>query len=170
MGILVSQRIETPVGPMVAIGDDKALYLLEFAEPSELEREVEKLKQKTRRDIAPGTCASIALIKNELRQYFAGKLQVFQTPIHNFGSPFQKCVWEQLQKIPFGETRSYADIAQAINRPTAFRAVARANSSNKIAILIPCHRVINSNGEIGGYAGGVVRKRWLLNHEWSNQA
>lgn len=81
------------------------------------------------------------------------------------GSSFQMRVWEELEKIPFGQTRSYQEIATAIGRPTACRAVARANSTNQLAIIIPCHRVINSSGALGGYAGGLSRKQWMLKHE-----
>jgi AraC family transcriptional regulator of adaptative response/methylated-DNA-[protein]-cysteine methyltransferase len=81
------------------------------------------------------------------------------------GSDFQKNVWRELIKIPPGETKSYADIAKAIKQPSAFRAVARANGANQLAIIIPCHRVINSDGELGGYGGGLTRKAWLINHE-----
>jgi O-6-methylguanine DNA methyltransferase len=107
-------------------------------------------------------------IMRELEAYFAGIIQEFKTPLFLFsliGSPFQKRVWEELQKIPRGETRSYAEIAKAIGKPSAFRAVALANGANQIAIVIPCHRVINSNGDLGGYGGGIKRKEWLLKHE-----
>jgi len=100
-----------------------------------------------------------------LTAYFDGKLKEFQTPLFLLGSPFQKQVWEALNKIPFGETSSYLDIAKRIGRPAACRAVAQANGANQLAIIIPCHRVINHNGELGGYGGGITRKEWLLNLE-----
>jgi O-6-methylguanine DNA methyltransferase len=81
------------------------------------------------------------------------------------GSPFQKLVWNELLNIPYGETRSYLEEANAIGKPTSYRAVANANGANKLAIIIPCHRIINNNGEIGGYGGGIARKKWLLEHE-----
>ena len=81
------------------------------------------------------------------------------------GSPFQKIVWEELMRITFGETRSYGDQAAAMGKPTAYRAVANANGANQLAIIIPCHRIINTNGELGGYGGGISRKKWLINHE-----
>ena len=104
-------------------------------------------------------------MERELREYFAGTLNAFQTPIRRFGTPFEQRVWDELMKIPPGETRSYADIAQTMGQPSASRAVARANGANPLAIVIPCHRVIRANGEIGGYGGGLARKRWLIEHE-----
>lgn len=92
-------------------------------------------------------------------------MKEFKTPLFFQGSPFAKMVWEELQRIPFGATRSYAQIATAIGRPTAFRTVARANGANQIAIVIPCHRVINSDSAFGVYGGGILRKGWLINHE-----
>ena len=89
----------------------------------------------------------------------------FNTPIVMLGSDFQKSVWHELIKIPPGETRSYTDIAKRIKQPSACRAVARANGANQLAVIIPCHRVINSDGELGGYGGGLTRKAWLINHE-----
>jgi AraC family transcriptional regulator of adaptative response/methylated-DNA-[protein]-cysteine methyltransferase len=97
--------------------------------------------------------------------YFSGVNHEFITPLALLGSPFQVQVWEELIRIPKGETRSYAQLASAIGRPSAYRAVARANGANQIAIVIPCHRVINSSGELGGYGGGIKRKQWLLDHE-----
>ena len=99
------------------------------------------------------------------RAYFEGKRQDFKTPLFLLGSPFQKRVWEELMKISPGKTRSYAEIAMAIGKPTAYRAVANANGANQLAIVIPCHRVINSNGELGGYGGGIARKKWLIDLE-----
>lgn len=163
--VLKAAWLDTRLGPMLAIADDNALYLLEFVDRRGLEREVERLRRKTRSAIIPGHTQTIGSIESELQRYFAGELREFTTPIHPVGSPFQQRVWEELQKIPPGEKRAYADIAKAIGTPTAFRAVARANGANQLAIVIPCHRVINANGELGGYGGGLTRKTWLINHE-----
>lgn len=157
--------IDTPLGPMMAIADEKVLYLLEFVDRRGLMGEIERLRKRTKSDILSGSTAPIRSIETELSQYFEGELKVFKTPLYFSGSPFQKQVWEELQKIPFGETRSYAQLATAIGRPSACRAVANANGANQIAIVIPCHRVINSNGELGGYAGGLPRKKWLIERE-----
>jgi len=163
--ILKASWLDTPLGPMTAIADDDALYLLEFLDCRGLEREIERLKQKTKAVIIKGATPPIHSIENELSQYFKGNLVKFKTPLFLFGSLFQKQVWETLQKIPYGETRSYADIAKSIGKPTAFRAVAQANGANQLAIVIPCHRVINTNGALGGYAGGITRKEWMISHE-----
>lgn len=163
--VLKAAWLDTRLGPMIAMADENELHLLEFVDRRGLEREVERLRQKAKLAIIPGWTKIIASIEDELTQYFDGKLKEFKTPLCFFGSPFQKRVWEELKKIPFGETRSYADIATAIEKPTAFRAVAQANGANQLAIIIPCHRVINSNGELGGYAGGLTRKKWLIDHE-----
>lgn len=166
--ILKASWLDTKLGPMVAITDNEKLYLLEFVDRRGLEREVERLRQKVKAAIVPGETQSSRSIEKELHQYFDGKLSEFKTPLCFLGSPFQKRVWDELQKIPFGKTRSYADIAKAVGKPSAFRAVAQANGANQLAIVIPCHRVINSTGELGGYGGGLVRKKWLINHEKRN--
>ena len=158
-------QMETPLGPMLAVGDDEALYLLEFKDCCGLQREVDLIQKRTKRSISPGYSDAIRSIENELSQYFDGKLLDFETPLFLIGSSFQKGVWKELQKIPHGETRSYLQIAAAIGKPTAFRVVAQANGANQLAVIIPCHRVINANGALGGYAGGLERKKWLLNHE-----
>lgn len=163
--VLKTTTINTPLGPMVAIVDEERLYFLEFHDQSSLERQIERLKNKINVDVVSGTTAITKALEKELNQYFEGTLQRFTVPLYLLGSPFQKQVWKELQKIPFGQTRSYADIAKAISKPTAFRAVANANGANQMAIVIPCHRVINTSGGLGGYAGGVSRKEWLLSHE-----
>lgn len=162
---LKSAFLDTLLGPMLAIADEKSLYLLEFLDCKGLEREIKHLRLKTKATITTGQTLPIISIEKELHHYFEGKLKEFKTPIFFLGLPFQKRVWEELIKIPVGETRAYLDIARAIGNPTACRAVANANGANQIAIVIPCHRVINSNGEMGGYAGGLKRKAWLIEHE-----
>lgn len=163
--ILKTSWLDTKLGPMIAIASDEALYLLEFVDRRGLEREVERLRQKEKSAIIPGYTKPICSIEKELSQYFDGKLSEFRTPLFYLGSPFQKRVWDELRRIPSGETRSYSDIAKAIDKPSAIRAVAQANGANQLAIVIPCHRVINTNGDLGGYGGGVARKEWLINFE-----
>lgn len=163
--ILKAAWLDTKLGPMIAIADDEGLYLLEFVDRRGLEREVERLRKKLKVAIIPGETAIIRSIEAEMTQYFDGKKNVFQTPYHLIGSPFQILVWKELLKIPLGETRSYLDIAKSLKKPTACRAVARANGANQLAIIVPCHRVINENGDLGGYAGGIARKQWLLDLE-----
>ncbi len=163
--ILKSSWIDTPLGPMLAVSDDQALYLLEFVERRGLEREIERLRIKTKSAIIPGRTLAIDSIEEELANYFAGKLKIFKTPIHMLGSPFQKMAWQELMNIPYGETKSYLAQAEAIGKSTSYRAVANANGANQLAIIIPCHRIINSNGDLGGYGGGIIRKQWLINME-----
>lgn len=163
--ILKATWLDTKLGPMIAIADEQGLYLLEFVDRRGLENEVKRLRNKLKAAIIPGETKIIEQITYEMTNYFDGKEIVFRTPIHLMGSSFQKSVWEKLQQIPPGETRSYLEIAKSINAPTACRAVARANGTNPLAIIVPCHRVINANGELGGYGGGVARKQWLLEHE-----
>ena len=163
--VLKAHWLDTLLGPMLAIADEHALLLLAFVERRGLEREIERLRQKTKSAIVPGKAEPIQSIEKEISAYFSGELVNFKTPIKMLGSDFQKKVWHELINIPAGETRSYADIANAIGQPTACRAVANANGANQLAIIIPCHRVINSDGKLGGYGGGVSRKEWLLGHE-----
>lgn len=162
---LKADWIDTKLGPMVAIADDNELYMLEFVDRRALEREMQRLKQITKLPIIPGSSRIIKQIESELALYFAGKLTEFTTPVCLIGTPFQRKVWEKLQEIPFGKTYSYAELAKMIGRPTAYRAVANANGANQFAIIIPCHRVINNDGKLGGYGGGIARKEWMLNHE-----
>lgn len=111
---------------------------------------------------------AVTLCKQQLKEYFNGDRQEFSLPIDQSGSAFQKNVWGYLQRIPFGKTTSYGDVAQGINNPKAVRAVGAANGKNPISIIVPCHRVIGSNGNLTGYAGGMGRKKWLLEHEAEN--
>ena len=163
--LLKASWLDTKLGPMLCITDDEGLYLLEFVDRRGLELEVERLRKRLKAAIVPGDTQITQLANKEINQYFVGKLTNFKTPLHFIGSDFQKQVWGVLQQIPVGQTRAYSDIAKAIEQPKAFRAVARANGANQLAIIIPCHRVINANGELGGYGGGVHRKQWLLEHE-----
>jgi len=150
---------------MIAIADEEGLYLLEFVDRRGLENEIKKLRKKLNAAIVPGENAVLKNIAFEIKNYFDNKIFIFTTPIHLIGSIFQKKVWEALRNIPPGETRAYLDIAKSIFAPKAFRAVALANGANPLCIIVPCHRVINSNGKIGGYGGGIARKQWLLEHE-----
>lgn len=162
---LFASSIETPLGPMLAISDEKGLYLLEFFERRHLERGLEKLQIKTKSAIIPGCTSPLQSIEQELKEYFEGQLREFKTPLHILGTPFQQQVWQTLMNIPYGETKSYGEQATDLGKPSAARAVANANSANQHAIVIPCHRIIQSNGALGGYAGGIYRKQWLLHHE-----
>lgn len=156
---------DTLLGPMIAIGDDNALFLLDFIDRRDLEHNIKKLKKTTKAAIIPGLTDPLVSIQKELADYFAGTITQFKTPLYLFGSTFQQRAWHALTAIPYGHTRSYLEQATAIGNPKAFRAVANANGANNLAIIIPCHRIINTNGKLGGYGGGVDKKQWLLNHE-----
>lgn len=162
-------EIDTPLGVMVAVGNNDALYLLEFADHANTPGKIKRLLHQTEARLVASAAKSIESIKLELELYFQGmlpsQLKSFRTPLFLLGSPFQKRVWQELQKIPYGNTRSYKEIAVLLGQPTAYRAVAQANGANILPIIIPCHRVIASDGTIGGYSGGLARKEWLLQHE-----
>ncbi|MFO0955488.1 MAG: methylated-DNA--[protein]-cysteine S-methyltransferase [Candidatus Saccharibacteria bacterium] len=108
---------------------------------------------------------SSTAVQHQLAEYFSGKRVNFDVTVEPDGTIFQKQVWEEMRKIPFGETATYVDIAKRIDRPEAWRAVANACGANPIVIIIPCHRVVGSYGKLGGYSGGLERKQWLLAHE-----
>ena len=162
---LKSTVIDTKLGNMIAVSDDNYIYLLEFSDLHNLERELDLLKLQTKLEITSGKTQPIYLLEKEIRQYFDGNLDKFTVQLKLIGTDFQKDVWNALINIPKGTTASYIDIANKIGRPKSFRAVANANASNKIAVVIPCHRVIYASGDLGGYAGGIKRKQWLINHE-----
>lgn len=163
--ILKAAWLDLPVAPMIAIADEIELYLLEFMDRGRLEREMERLRHQLKAAIIPGETLPIVSIRKELDQYFTGQLKEFKTPLGLLGSTFQQSVWAELKKIPIGTTCSYAELACRVGNPKAYRAVANANGANQLAIIIPCHRVIKRNGELGGYGGGIRRKQWLIDHE-----
>lgn len=163
--VLWARWIETKLGPMIAISDDSALYLLEFLDRRGLENEILDLRKRKKCVILPGKKAPLLGIERELQTYFEGKKFEFHTPTDLLGTEFQLQVWQALLQIPVGQTLSYGDVAKKIGNPKAFRAVARANGANRLALIIPCHRVINSDGSLGGYGGGMPRKKWLLELE-----
>ena len=160
--------LDTPLGPMLAVADEEVLYLLEFVDRRGLESEIERLRRKIGAAIVPGRSHPIERIEEELDAYFADELERFSVPTAWLGTPFQQRVWHALNAIPSGETRSYAQLAETIGKPGAYRAVASANGANQLALIVPCHRVINSNGDLGGYGSGLPRKGWLLKHERKN--
>ncbi|PJE26754.1 Bifunctional transcriptional activator/DNA repair enzyme Ada [Pseudooceanicola marinus] len=163
--LLRAEWIPTPLGDMVAVTCARHLHLLEFADRRALGAEVRRLANYARGSLGLGTHDPGAQIREELARYFAGGGARFDTPLALHGSAFTRQVWEELRRIPAGETRSYADLARTIGRPEAHRAVARANGANQIALVIPCHRVIGSDGSLTGYGGGLWRKQRLLQIE-----
>lgn len=143
-------QFETKLGPFIAKGDEKSVYFLGFSEQA-----------------VPACLPTppLSSIQEELTLYFDKKLKTFKTPFHLLGTPFQVKVWQELLKIPHGKTISYLELATRVGNPKACRAVARANGANPLCVLIPCHRVINKDGRLGGYSSGIHRKQWLLEHE-----
>jgi AraC family transcriptional regulator, regulatory protein of adaptative response / methylated-DNA-[protein]-cysteine methyltransferase len=157
--------IETALGPMVAGAVDKGVCLLEFSDRRMMEAQIETLSRRFKLSLTPGENTHLAHLRKELDAYFTGRLRLFSIPIVYPGTTFQERVWRELLAIPYGETRTYEDIAKAIGVPKGVRAVGHANGLNRIGIVIPCHRVVNKNGELGGYGGGLWRKRKLLDIE-----
>ncbi|MEO8345722.1 MAG: trifunctional transcriptional activator/DNA repair protein Ada/methylated-DNA--[protein]-cysteine S-methyltransferase [Betaproteobacteria bacterium] len=165
VNVLQAKWLETPLGSMLALADDRGLHLLDFVDRRGLERALSMLQKRLRARVLPGGHRYLAQIDRELAEYFSGKRQVFATPVVLTGSPFQSAVWQALQTIPAGVTWSYAELAQKIGRPTAVRAVGRANGDNRLSIIVPCHRVIGADGALTGYGGGLARKQKLLDLE-----
>ncbi len=159
-------RLTTPIGPMYAGATDKGLCLLEFTDRRMLETELKDLRRLLNAEILPGKNEHLDLIKKELEEYFEGKRHTFTVKLDTPGTAFQKSVWDVLLEIPYGKTRSYKQQAVILNKPLAVRAVGTANGSNRVSIVIPCHRVIGENGSLTGYGGGLPRKQWLLDHEY----
>lgn len=157
--------IRSPMGPFVAGATADGICLLEFSDRRMLEGQFQAIRKHFAAPVTPGTNEHLELLEDELGRYFDGKLRSFSVKLNYPGSPFQRTVWHQLLEIPYGETRSYEDIAIAVGNPKAVRAVGRANGMNRIAIVIPCHRVVNKGGDLGGYGGGLRRKEFLLDLE-----
>ena len=164
-GGLFAERIETPLGTMLAVAGDEGLRLLEFTDRRALERELTILRQRLRTNVVPGQHPHLDAIRTQLAAYFAGENLEFDVPLAPVGSEFQTRTWELLRSIPTGETRSYSWMADQLQIPGARRAVGRANGTNMLCIIIPCHRVIRADGTLCGYGGGLWRKKWLLEHE-----
>lgn len=163
--VILRSEMETPIGPMVACATDQGLCLLEFTDRRMLDTQFEDLQRRLQAVILHGENEHIKQTEVELVEYFAGKRTSFDVPLHTPTTPFRQQVWDTLVQIPFGATASYAEQAHRLGKPKAVRAVANANGHNRVAIIIPCHRVIGSDGSLTGYAGGLHRKEWLLTHE-----
>jgi methylated-DNA-[protein]-cysteine S-methyltransferase len=147
---------ETPIGVVRVVEQDGAITRVDMSSCDGFE---------DRACGRPGTSPLLRAAVDQLRQYFAGQRTTFELPLRPAGTAFQRAAWQALCAIPYGETRSYAQQARAVGRPTATRAIGAANGRNPIAIIVPCHRVIGSDGSLTGYAGGEAVKRWLLDHE-----
>ena len=169
-------RLTTPLGPMlfgvrITPAGDEALVLLEFTDRRALEAQLTAMVRRTGAVLAPATerSALAADLRDQLTEYFAGERRAFDLAVEVPGTPFQEAVWTRLVAIPYGETRSYADVAAEVGRPGATRAVGTTNGKNRVAIVVPCHRVVRADGSLSGYGGGVRRKRALLELEGAAQ-
>ena len=163
MPALIQHVYPTPLGDLVALFSPHGLCLLEFGiDTKGLSREWRDVERHAGAAATPGEDARTQALGAQIAAYFRGELTHFDVPLDLVGTPFQQQVWQALLKIPYGQTRSYGEQARSIGRPTATRAVAAANGSNKVSIIVPCHRVIGSNGSLTGYGGGLPRKTWLL--------
>jgi len=155
----------TPIGTLCAGATDQGICLLDFTDKNRGEAECKDLCKKLSAVIQSGSNPYLDQVKTELSEYFSGDRRQFSVPLHTPGTDFQRSVWRVLQDIPYSETRSYKQQAAALNNPGAIRAVASANGRNRVSIIIPCHRVIGSDGQLVGYGGGLDRKKWLLDFE-----
>ena len=162
---MYAERLDTPLGAMLTVADDKGLRLLEFTDRRALERELTILRQRLKANVVPGEHQHLEAIRMQLARYFSGEELEFDIPLAPIGSDFQLRTWEILRSIPVAETRSYSWMAERLGTPNARRAVGRANGTNMLSIIIPCHRVIRADGTLCGYGGGLWRKKWLLDHE-----
>ncbi|WP_424962201.1 bifunctional transcriptional activator/DNA repair enzyme AdaA [Ekhidna sp.] len=166
--IITINRIVTPLGPMMIGVTDAGLCLLEFTDRKMLETQIEILKKRMKTEMITGKHPMIDKVSAQLDEYFNGERKSFEVPLVVPGTDFQQKVWNALVQIPYGVTRSYKQQADVVGDVKAVRAVARANGENHISIIIPCHRIIGSDGSIVGYGGGIHRKQWLLKHEFEN--
>ena len=164
-GTVLMTRLMTPLGPMLAGASDAGICLLEFMDRRMLATQLRRIRQRFRAQLKTGSSGYLDLLYVQLKEYFSGALKTFTVPMDTPGTEFQTRAWAALQTIPYGETRCYEDQAFAVGRPTAVRAVARANGDNRISIVIPCHRVIGKDGSLTGYGGGIWRKQRLLQLE-----
>jgi AraC family transcriptional regulator, regulatory protein of adaptative response / methylated-DNA-[protein]-cysteine methyltransferase len=158
-------KIETELGIMIAGAVDEGICLLEFSDRRMLNTEYKVLERYLQTTVAEGQNRHFNTLLNQLKEYFEGTRKEFSLPLVIPGTDFQQAVWKELMKIPYGTTRSYQEQSAALGKPESIRAVANANGMNRISIVIPCHRIIGSDGNLTGYGGGLKRKKWLLDHE-----
>jgi AraC family transcriptional regulator of adaptative response/methylated-DNA-[protein]-cysteine methyltransferase len=158
-------RFGTPIGEMTAGATKDGICLLEFSDRSKLSVEFDEIAGLLNAPVRDGSNRHLRTLKRQVNEYFKGKRKVFSLNLVTPGTDFQKAAWNELLKIPYGNTNTYHEQAELLNNPGSVRAVAHANATNRISIIIPCHRVIGSDGHLVGYGGGLDRKKWLLDHE-----
>jgi AraC family transcriptional regulator, regulatory protein of adaptative response / methylated-DNA-[protein]-cysteine methyltransferase len=157
--------IESPLGPLVAAAAGEAVVLLEFTERRMLDTQFRTIRKHFRLPIIPGENEVLRKLRRELAEYFARKRRSFTVPVRIPGSAFQQRVWQALRRIPYGRSISYQELAAQVGSPRAMRAVGRTNGLNRVAIVVPCHRVVAKDGALSGYGGGIWRKQALLELE-----
>jgi AraC family transcriptional regulator of adaptative response/methylated-DNA-[protein]-cysteine methyltransferase len=158
-------KIETELGIMIAGAVSEGICLLEFSDRRMLNSEYRDLSRYLNTTIGEGDHKHFKTLLKQLTEYFDGTLKEFSLPLVTPGTEFQQKVWRELINIPYGSTRSYLEQSEKLGKPESIRAVANANGMNRISIIIPCHRVIGSDGNLTGYGGGLKRKKWLIDHE-----
>ncbi len=163
-----TQRFSSAIGSMIACATEKGVCFLGFIGQKKLEKHLESIAKEFNAILLPGKNQHLTLVKKEMNEYYQGSRTKFSVPLDIIGTEFRKKVWNELLNIPYGKTISYKEQSERMKRPKAIRAMATANGANRISIIIPCHRVIGSNGSLTGYAGGVQKKSWLLNFELLN--
>lgn len=157
--------MSTPLGECIAGATERGICLFEFADRGGLERITARIMKRYALDVRPGSHAQLDQLQRQIAEYFKGDRTTFDLPLDQKGTAFERTVWKQLLQIPCGETISYGEMAACLGKPGAARAIGRANGANYIAVIVPCHRVIEANGALRGYGGGLWRKQWLLDHE-----
>ncbi|MBU1319893.1 MAG: methylated-DNA--[protein]-cysteine S-methyltransferase [candidate division Zixibacteria bacterium] len=162
---IVYRDIRSPLGDMIAGATDSGVCFLEWHDRGGVERIKKRIEKRYRLPLTPGNNSHLDELEEEVTRYFDGKLKEFSVALDIKGTPFERSTWDQLLAIPYGKTRSYGQMADLLGKPRASRAVGRANGANYISIVVPCHRVIATNGGLGGYGGGIQRKRYLLDLE-----
>lgn len=167
--VVTVNRISSPLGPLMIGATNEGICLLEFTDRKMLETQLSILEKRLKTKLVTGKHPMLDLAQSQLNEYFQGKRKDLELPLVVPGTEFQQKVWNALLQIPYGVTRSYKQQADVVGDVKAVRAVARANGDNRISIIIPCHRIIGSDGSIVGYGGGIHRKQWLLKHEFENQ-
>jgi AraC family transcriptional regulator of adaptative response/methylated-DNA-[protein]-cysteine methyltransferase len=165
LAAVVVRMLRTPLGPMLAGATEDGICLLEFTDRPMLPTQLDVLARRLRRPLVAGHHPLLDLLQDQLDGYFAGERLAFDLPLVAPGSPFQERTWAALGQIAPGSTISYEELAARAGRPGAQRAAGTANGANRIAVVVPCHRVVRKSGELGGYGGGLWRKAWLLDHE-----
>ena len=163
--MLYKIEINTPLGAMIAMSNDAGICALEFADKKNLAAELKQLEKHFNMSIITQTNSHLEQLHQQLNEYFAGNRKQFDVPLQFIGTQFQQKSWQVLQTINYGVTQSYKQQAFKAGNVKAVRAVASANAHNRFAIIVPCHRVIGSNGKLRGYAGSLWRKQWLLDWE-----